>query len=178
MNMIDKYRPSVPELFVLFMIWILQPPLLIYMLMAHVFDYKILKSHYLKRKKWDLNISCGSVDGGGINADIVERDVPNFVLVKDIYNLPFKDGQFEDTLCSHTIEHVEDPEKFYSELRRVSKNVVLLVPPLWDPLALIVFREHKWQFLTLRTRHFNSLPDKFRLPYWSFQRKFGQQIRC
>ena len=56
--------------------------LAVYSTMAHFIDYRILKNYHFNRQKWCLNISCSNTDGGGINADIVKRDVPNFVLVK------------------------------------------------------------------------------------------------
>jgi len=139
--------------------------LLAFGLLAHLIDYRVLKNYHLRRQKWDLNVSCGSTDGGGLNADIVPRKVPNFVLLRDVYKLPFKDKSFKNVVSSHTIEHVEDPDRFYKELSRISENVVLLVPPVWD-LAAIASFEHKWQFLTLRTRHVNKLPKRIKLPYW------------
>ena len=178
MNLNDSLNSVVPELLVSALIWLLYPPLLIYLMITHIIDYRLLKNYYMKKQQWDLNVSCGNTDGGGINADIIKRNVPNFVLIKDICDLPFKDKQFENTICSHTIEHIEKPEKLYKELRRVSENVVLFVPPVWDLAALMTFREHKWQFLTLKTRHVNSLPRRFKLPYWWLQRRFGQKIAC
>ncbi len=141
---------------------------------GHIFDYRILKGRVL-REKWDLNICCGKTDCGGINADVVPRRVRNFVLV-DIYRLPFRDGQFNRAVCSHTMEHVDNPEMFYLELKRVSKSVTLLVPPVWDIAAVAHVPEHKWQFLTLRSRHDSSLPRMVKLPYWWYHRMFGQRM--
>ncbi len=174
---IRQYVPDVTEVIIGILIVILYPPLLIYLIIANIIDYMILKSYHLKKQKWDLNICCCDTNGGDINADIIKRNVPNFVLIKNIYKLPFKKKEFENTICSHTMEHVENPDKFYEELKRISKNVILLVPPLWDLACLGNFREHKWQFLTLRTKHINNLPRKFKLPYWWYQRKFGQNIK-
>ena len=148
--------------------------------LAHFLSYKILKNITLKKRKWDLNICCGKTDGGGINADIKKHaNVPNFVLIKNIYNLPFKDKQFDYVLCSHTIEHVEDPVKFYNELRRVGKNVVLVVPPLGDIFAsFLAVRDHKWTFLTLKKEH-TKLPKFVPLPFAkSFQKVYGQRIKA
>lgn len=132
-----------------------------------------------RRKVWDLNICCGKTDGGGVNVDIVKHaDVPNLVVVDDIYHLPFKDGEFEYTLCSHTIEHVEDPAAFYAELRRVSQHVTLVVPPLWDLSAVCNVFEHRWMFLTLRKEHL-TLPAHIELPFAQFfQERLGQKIRA
>ncbi|MBI2172647.1 MAG: methyltransferase domain-containing protein [Candidatus Aenigmarchaeota archaeon] len=171
------YVPGLQESVVIIIIGILYLPLLVYVAIANIIDYRILKRYYCRKRKWGLNICCGNTDGGRINADIVGRNVPNFVLLKDIYKLLFKDKEFENVICSHTMEHTEDPDKFYEELRRVSRNVTLLVPPIWDVGCIGCFQQHKWQFLTFRTKHVNSLPNKFKLPYWGYQKRFGQSIR-
>jgi SAM-dependent methyltransferase len=146
-------------------------------LVGHLLDYRVLKERHFYDRKWDLNISSGNTDGGGINADIIKRDVPNFVLIKDIYKLPFKDKQFEHVVTSHTMEHVDDPEKFFNELRRVSKNVTILIPPIWDLAAFFWVLEHKWQFLTLSTKHVNKLPPKIKLPYDLVHGALGQRVK-
>lgn len=59
-----------------------------------------------------------------MNAYIVmHKELSNFRLIDNIYNLPFSDRQFKTVLCSHTLEHVVDPVKFYGELRRVGTKV-------------------------------------------------------
>lgn len=147
--------------------------------LANRFAYGFLKERMLRRRVWDLNICCGKTNGGGVNADIVRHaEVPNFVLLDDIYHLPFKDNQFETVLCSHTIEHVEDPERFYTELRRVGKEVHLSLPPMWDVGAALNIFEHRWLFLTLKTEHI-ALPSRVPLPLArSVQKIFGQSIRA
>lgn len=47
------------------------------------------------------------------------RDRP--LVVADAHHLPFKDGAFSYTICSHILEHMDDPLQFASELQRVSK---------------------------------------------------------
>lgn len=142
-------------------------------------SYSFCKRRTFFKRRWDLNICCGKTDGGGVNADIVKHgDVPNFVLVEDIYRLPFQTQQFRNTVCSHTMEHIEDPDKFYRELRRVSKDVTLILPPLWDYSAVLNFYEHRWIFLTFKKVH-NSIPLKVKLPFArNFQNHNGQRIRC
>ncbi|MEM0898049.1 MAG: methyltransferase domain-containing protein [Verrucomicrobiota bacterium] len=132
-----------------------------------------------RRKTWDLNICCGRTDGGGVNADIVKHaDVPNYVHVDDIYELPFRTGQFEHVLCSHTLEHVEDPEAFFQELSRVAKEVTIVLPPLWDLSAVLNVFEHKWIFLSFRKEH-HTLPRHIKLPFaWPLQKKLGQRIKA
>lgn len=147
------------------------------LLLLHQISYRLIKNRILHRRIWDLNICCGKTDGGGVNADIVKHDnIPNLVLLSDIYHLPFKDNAFEQVLCSHTIEHVEDPKSFYNELKRVGRNVTLVVPPLWDIGAVLNLLEHRWIYLTVKKEH-RSLPPRIPLPLASYiQRLFGQSL--
>ncbi|MFH2021156.1 MAG: class I SAM-dependent methyltransferase [archaeon] len=150
----------------------------LYLQIAHFISFRVLKTRTLKSRKWDLNICCGKTDGGGINADIKKhKDVPNFVLVKDIYRLPFTDNQFDHVLCSHTIEHVENPEKFFHELKRVGKHVLIVIPPMWDVGACMLnFLEHRWIFLSFRKNH-TKLPKFIPMPFAKeVQGLFGQRI--
>lgn len=142
-------------------------------------SYKFLKNRIISRQSWDLNICCGNTDGGGVNADIVKHsDLPNFVLLDDIYQLPFEDKQFEHVLCSHTIEHVDHPLKFHDELQRVGKKITYLVPPIWDVTAALNFFEHKWLFLTCSTE-FNTPPKHIKLPFADkLQKRIGQTIKA
>jgi SAM-dependent methyltransferase len=145
----------------------------------NLFQYRYLKNRVLRRRQWDLNICSGTTDGGGVNADIVaHRCAPNFVLVEDIYRLPFGDKRFDTVLCSHTLEHVDDPDAFLAELKRVGKDVVIVLPPLWDIGAALNIFEHKWIFFTLRTEC-RKLPPRVPLPFAGFyHRRFGQVIRA
>ncbi|MFC1501788.1 methyltransferase domain-containing protein [bacterium] len=145
----------------------------------NLLSYRILKARILFRQKWDLNICCGKTDGGGINADIIKHaELPNFIRINNIYHLPFRDGEFRTVLCSHTIEHVDDPEGFYMELARVGKKVTLVIPPLWDISAVWNVFEHKWIFLTFKKEH-NTLPRFIRLPLSTYiQKRRGQKRRA
>ena len=140
-------------------------------------SYRILKARILYRQKWDLNICCGKTDGGGVNADIIKHtELPNFIRIYDIYRLPFRDKEFQTVLCSHTFEHVDDPEGFYKELIRVGKIVTLIIPPVWDISAVWNVFEHKWIFLTFKKEH-NTLPRYIRLPLSNLIQKWRGQKR-
>ena len=164
------------------MIWIVLTMLAFYLLIIlflHFLSYDVIKNRAVKSRTWGLNICCGQTDGGGLNADIIKhKELPNFVKIDDIYNLPFEDGEFETVLCSHTMEHVEDPRAFFKELQRVGRSVTILNPPLWDVWAAFWFVEHKWFFLSFRTRHVDRLPNFKAVPFSRFyQRRFGQKKR-
>lgn len=145
----------------------------------NVLSYRVLKARILRRQKWDLNICCGKTDGGGVNADIFRHaGVPRFVQVESVYRLPFEDGAFGSVLCSHTMEHVENPDAFFAELRRVGKRVTIVLPPLWDFSAALNVLEHRWIFLTLKKEN-GRLPRRVRLPLArTVQRLFGQRLHA
>jgi len=156
---------------------ILSVAVLFYVL--HWYSYFYLKRRIIGARCWDLNICCGRTDGGGVNADIVEfGTVNNFREVTDVCDLPFGDKEFEWVLSSHTVEHLDDPEAFDRELQRVGKNVVYIVPPLWDVAAVLNVLEHKWVFLTVRKRD-ERLPRDVKLPGARVvQRILGQKIKA
>ena len=142
-------------------------------------SYRVLKARILRKGRWDLNICSGKTDGGGVNADIAAHaEVPRFVLIDSVYRLPFKDQQFDTVLCSHTMEHVEDPEAFWQELARVGRKVTIVLPPLWDVAGVLNFWEHRWIFLTFRKK-LDRLPPRVRLPFSrALQRRLGQRIHA
>ena len=146
---------------------------------AHLASYRWLKGRILRSRTWDLNICCGRTDGGGVNADIRKHaEVPNFVEITDVTRLPFADRSFHQVLCSHTLEHVDDPRACYDELRRVGRHVTLVLPPLWDLFAACNVLEHQWLFLTFRKRH-ATLPPYVRLPFARWIReRWGFLIRA
>ncbi|MDA2936460.1 class I SAM-dependent methyltransferase [Patescibacteria group bacterium AH-259-L05] len=146
--------------------------------LLHWLSYHYLKNKILQSRRWDLNICCGKTDGGGVNADIVKHiDVPHFVLIKDIYHLPFKDKQFDSVLCSHTMEHANNPKAFFKELQRVGKDITIVIPPLWDIGAALYFFEHKWIYLSFRKKH-KKLPRMIPYPLGILYNKiFGQVIK-
>jgi SAM-dependent methyltransferase len=84
-----------------------------------------------------LNYGCGITEPfvslSDVNADIVPRNVPNFVLVRpDGSRLPFYGKEFGAAFVSHVLEHVEDPEGLMAELCRVSDYVYIIVPHWWS----------------------------------------------
>ncbi|MEK7246939.1 MAG: class I SAM-dependent methyltransferase, partial [Chloroflexota bacterium] len=97
-----------------------------------------------------LDVGC---DGGTLTEKVAERAQPERVVGVDIsvkslaYNLtkrpqfdvavgdaeelPFRDGMFEAIFCSEVMEHIEQPEKMLSEVRRcLAPNgyAVVMVP--------------------------------------------------
>lgn len=145
---------------------------------ANHVSYRLIKNRVLRERQWDYNICCGTTDGGGINADIVQHaDVPRFERVTDVTSLPHATGAFGTVLCSHTLEHVDDPAAMFNELRRIGARVTILVPPLWDLAAALNPFEHRVIFLTASSRHDDRLPPFIRFtPARWLQDRLGQRI--
>ncbi len=51
-------------------------------------------------------------------------------IVGDGYNLPFADNSFDFVICSHILEHMEDPQAFLQEIARVGKAGYIEVPSM------------------------------------------------
>jgi SAM-dependent methyltransferase len=153
--------------------------LLVYGLMAHLYSYHFKKHKIVKKQKWDLNICCGKTDGGGVNVDIVEhKKLPNFTLIDDIYTLPFQAKEFNTVLCSHTLEHVDDPRGLFNELDRVGEKVTVVLPPLYDFFAAFNILEHKVLFLTFKKEH-HTLPPYIKLPLAeTLHKRLGQRNKA
>jgi SAM-dependent methyltransferase len=104
--------------------------------------------------------SCGSEDnceyrrvlrdlrGGsrrviGIDVDAAARTNPtidDFRLMEDPRQWPVEDNSIDLAFCDYVMEHVEDPEAFFAEWRRVLKPggyACLRTPNSWSYIALI-----------------------------------------
>lgn len=47
----------------------------------------------------------------------------------DVYNLKYKDDEFDLTICTEVLEHLEDPIKAAKEIRRVTKTYAVFSVP-------------------------------------------------
>ncbi len=152
---------------------------IILLIFLNELSYDFMKEKIIAKQSWDLNICCGKTDVGKVNADIFKHgDIKNFVLLENVYRLPFREKEFSKVLCSHTIEHIDDPQKFHRELTRVGRQVTYLLPPIWDITAAFNFFEHRWIFLTFKKEH-QTLPAYVKLPFsMTYQKYFRQKIKA
>lgn len=63
-------------------------------------------------------------------------------------NMPFKDKEFDYSICNQVLEHVENPHKFLKEQERVSKRGYIEVPSLIGEY-LFPKKSHKWVILEI-----------------------------
>jgi SAM-dependent methyltransferase len=64
-------------------------------------------------------------------------------LEADGENLPFKDKEFDYVICSHVLEHVENPHQFLAEQFRVARAGYMETPSLLGEI-LYARESHKW----------------------------------
>lgn len=79
----------------------------------------------------DVVIAQAKIEGGGE------------FMVADIYNLPFKDGEFDLVHCGEVLEHLEDPQKAIKELEKVSSGTVAITTPKNGGSN---YEEHLWSW--------------------------------
>ena len=90
-------------------------------------------------------------------SESTKKKYPKIKFVEaNIQSLPFKDGEFDTVISTHTLEHVQDLPGAIKELRRVAKKELIIVVPRQRP--------YKYTF-SLHTQFF---------PYkWSIENAFG-----
>ncbi len=62
--------------------------------------------------------------------DLGRKFHPDIIIKKGtIYKLPYKNSSFDLVLCTEVLEHLEDPEKGFKEILRVTKKYCLISVP-------------------------------------------------
>jgi len=99
-------------------------------------------------RKLKLDVGCGAFPDGDVNIDFYIDDIghrtgkaniigqklnPNrikgFMKLDLNKSLPFDDEFFDEVVCNHTIEHVENPFQLLREMVRVSSCKVNIICP-------------------------------------------------
>ena len=120
------------------------------------------KNHlYIKSSEHVVEIGCG--DHPHKRANIVVDKFPtdnthrkgDLKILKyqtffeaDGQNLPFKNLEFDYSICSHVLEHVSDPILFLKEQCRVAKRGYIETPSVTGEF-LIPKASHKWVLLDI-----------------------------
>ena len=107
-----------------------------------------------------LDIGCGTNKvAGAIGMDVNPRTAADVIHDLDDLPYPFADGEFDEVIGRHVIEHVRDPMGVMCELHRITRNggVVKLVAPHWtnpDFATDLTHRNH------LNSYSFRNLTDE------------------
>lgn len=81
-----------------------------------------------------LDIGCGTnKTPGAVGMDINPRTAADVIHDLDDLPYPFGDGEFDEVIGRHVIEHVRDPMSVMSELHRITRagGIVRLIAPHW-----------------------------------------------
>ena len=97
-------------------------------------------------------------EGGAINA----REQKNFIIC-DAQHLPFRNQVFEESNCSHVLEHLEDPRLGFSELKRVSRKGYIEAPSFLYENILFGYPFHYWCFIKKKGKVYFSKSKKLRI---------------
>lgn len=104
------------------------------------------------------------VIGLEFSKEAVEYSIDNYgnknciFIQGDAQNMPFKDNNFDAVVSFETIEHLENPSKFISEVLRVlkKKGILILSTPnkrIWSPRTKPLITHH------IRELHYYELMD-------------------
>ena len=97
-------------------------------------------------------------EGGPIH--IIEQK--NFVIC-DAQNLPFRDQAFEESNCTHVLEHLTDPVLGFSELKRVSRRGYIEMPSIIYENILFGYPFHHWVFTKKNGKVYFSKSRKLKI---------------
>lgn len=130
----------------------------------------ILKSKQMIRL-FVLDVGCGELQRGHVNVDMTKpfslKPSGLFVLA-DGQHLPFRANIFDRVYSSHTIEHVNNPSKFFNELVRVARWQVIIRCP-WR-LSMIAKSKHGGHIHYFNPGWFNKLAAEHGLKAKSYVR--------
>lgn len=91
------------------------------------------------------------------------------VVIADFQQLPFKDGSFDYSICSHVLEHVEDVPSALNELSRVAKAGYLETPSAMNEVVEPHREYHRWYVarqgskLVFYPKNMGKSPEQFLL---------------
>jgi 2-polyprenyl-3-methyl-5-hydroxy-6-metoxy-1,4-benzoquinol methylase len=89
--------------------------------------------------------------------DLGKKTYPDIKITKgNIYELPYKDNEFDLVLCTEVLEHLEEPEKALKELVRVSRKYLVISVPN-EPFFMLaqLIRGRNWSRLGNDIEHIN-----------------------
>jgi len=138
---------------------------------------KILRKINLKKSDKVLDAGCGNgelgkylrefnLTGIDFNKKSVEeaRKTKRYKKVIDanIYNLPFIDKEFDETVSIEVFQYLKDPEKAFSEIKRVTKKRIIISSAnyRWFRIKVIFSKAFRRDYKRM-LEHENMITDVF-----------------
>ena len=106
-----------------------------------------------KMKPKKLNLGCGKdIREGYVNIDRQHHDLNSFPY-------PFADEEFDEILCSHIIEHLDDMRGVMGELHRITRvgGTIRIKAPYFSSQAMFDCPDHRTFFTYNTFQHFQPL---------------------
>lgn len=112
---------------------------------------------FLSKRLPDLKVT-----GVDINSEAIEFAKEHFgdeavFRTGSVYKLPFSDNSFDTVLCSEVLEHLDDPNRAVSELKRVARDYVVITVP----------HEPYFQWLNNISQWLHLGPDCAHVNFWT-----------
>lgn len=112
---------------------------------------------FLSREHPELKIS-----GVDISEEAIEYAKSHFgddarFRTGSVYKLPYSDKSFDAVLCSEVLEHLDDPNRAVTELKRVARDYVLITVP----------HEPYFQWLNNVSQWLRLGPDAGHVNFWT-----------
>jgi len=165
---------------------------------------KVLKRISVSKEEKILDVGCGvgklsrylkgfNLYGCDITENFVKHAKKEFykeVKVADIYNLPYKDKEFDKIFCIGVFEYIQNTEKAMKELLRICKGEITINTPNYNSMGIRFFLQNKWikftDFLvSSRTRWTNKkfhekiakkCKLKLKIKYFSYKFEFIRNL--
>jgi SAM-dependent methyltransferase len=95
------------------------------------------------RPHFRSNVLCDKFPHDAVERHGAAIRVDRPLVIGDIQRLPFATASFDVVICSHVLEHVEDPAAAVAELTRVGRRGYIETPSAeWERVAGFPF--HRW----------------------------------
>jgi ubiquinone/menaquinone biosynthesis C-methylase UbiE len=105
-----------------------------------------------------LNLGCQKrILGGYINIDIKRFDGVNLVWNLNKYPYPYKDGEVDEVIANHILEHLDSIQKPLKELHRIVKNngIIKITVPITPSVWAFIDPTHKQYYTYFTTEYYD-----------------------
>jgi len=137
-----------------------------------IFHEYYMRQLVKKNPGLNVDIGCDIFPRATITVDINREVKPT--VVADIRFLPFQDKVFKQAICSHVLEHLDNPLRGIQEMKRISEEIVGSIPNRLNPWWKILnFKDHHyWSAHLLKKQGFDMRSP---LPYICYYFKWNSR---
>jgi SAM-dependent methyltransferase len=119
---------------------------------------------------YQLRGRCKEIVGVDLDPRVMENPLLDRGVVADVRRLPLEDNTFDLAFSVYVLEHINDPQSFVKEIKRVLKpggHFLALTPNLFHYMPIIARLTptsfHKWHHKMRGWDHVDNFPTLYRL---------------